>query len=364
VVFLARRQDRRALLVDEGELPSWLVYDVTYRGFSPVGYLDTLLKDHPEVLRHPDLGVVDMADLGAPSTALSPAVLAALSMTETGGFVYGKNPETRHNERLVVAELENATFGAYLHSGDRELLETLDAALHRWKLAHTDRWKLYLHRATKELEARRRSSHSSEMTLTEPLPLYIRSEPIPAKSPALDLVASLLNGYLGYLPDAVKAEMMETGCAFVGNMRLLLKQFPQLEHDTNVLKVDFFSTDSGRRFRSRSARRLLGLEPYAGWVLIRDVRRQIEFNLSETLKRRFEAHIASRFDRAPTTVEKVLLSTLLNEHGIGCTFDKSTRKSRRSGWTTVFAGVERRVLGSAALDALEAKRDQDEAPSD
>lgn len=362
MVFLARRQDRRSLLVDEGELPSWLVYDVTYHGFSRVGYLNTLLKDHPEVRTHPDLAVVDLADLNAVGHPILPEVLSALSMTESGGYVYGRHPEVRHNERLVVAELENATFEAYLRSGDRELIKALDGSLHRLGLAHTDRWKLYLLRAAKEIEERRRSPHSSEMTLTEPLPLYLRSDPIPEKSPTLELVASLLGGYLGYLPDALKGEMMETGCAFVGNMRLLLKQFPQLQHDQNVLKVDFFSTQNGRRFRSRSARRLLGLEPYAGWVMIRDARRQIEHSLSETLKHRFEAHIEARYGRAPTTVEKVLLSTLLNEHGIGCTFDKSSRKSRRSGWTTVFLGSERRVLGAAALDALDAQREHDELP--
>lgn len=363
MVFLARRQDRLAILGDEAGLPAWLVEDVVYRGFSRVGYIGTLLNDYPDVRTHPDLGVVNMAELEEVGAPLGPVVLATLGMTSSSGYVYGRHPEVRHNERLVVSDLESATFEAYLRSGGEEPIEALDRALDLMGLDHTDRWKLYLSRAAKEIEARGKTPGAAEMTLTEPLSLYLRSDPIPKKSPALALVESLLNGYLGYLPDALKREMMETGCAFVGNMRLLLKQFPQLLHDQNVLKVDFFSTQNGRRFRNRTARQLLGLEPYAGWIVIRDARRQIEHNLSETLKHRFELHIESRHQRSPTTVEKVMLSTLLNENGIGCTFDKSARKSRRTGWTTVFLGNERRVLGSAALDALSGEPEADDRPS-
>ncbi len=352
MVLLARHQALRAYVSEGTELPSWLVFDVETYGYSRVGYLGTLLKDHPGVARSPELGLVDLASLQREGIELPPAVFRALNLEEASGFVWGKDPATMHNERLVVAELENAVFGTYLKSGDAALLRSLDRALDHLALPHTDRWTIYLERAHREFAKRKGEATERELTLVEPLPINLRADAKDGKDPLLRLVESLVSGYLHYLPDAVKRKLLRTGCAYVPNMRLLLKQFPELALDQNVLKVDFFSGEGGRSRGNRTARKLLGLEPGNGWVLIRDARRQIEHNLSETLKARFEREIEARHHRTPLTVEKVQLSTLLNEHGVGCTFDRDNRKSRKHAWTTLISGTERPVLGAAALDEL------------
>lgn len=352
MVLLAKRQDRRAEVPEDSSLPSWLLFDVAFRGFSRVGYLDSLRREFPDVDHHREFGIVDFSRLSRHGIDLGSAVLDALDMNECGGFVYGRLPEYRRNELLVVAELENAVFGVYLRTGDASLLDRLDRTLERSGLAHTDRWPVYLARARQEFARRREVPQETEMTLTEPLPISLRDGEEGAKSPELRLVESLVHGYLSYLPERIKTELLETGCAFVRNMRLLLKQFPDLEHDQNVLKVNFFAGRNGKTSGNRLARRLLGIEPHNGWIVVRDARRQIEHNLSEALKVRFELATERRAHRAPSTAEKVLLSTLLNEHGIGCTFDRDNRRSRKFGWTTVLGGSQRRVLGSAALDAL------------
>lgn len=352
MILQARRQDRRAYVSEGTDLPSWLVFDVETHGYSRVGYLGTLLSDHPAVSRSPELGLVDLNALKRAGIDLGPHVLRALNLDEGSGFVWGRDPATMHNERLVIAELENAVFGSYLKSGDPSVLKMLDRALDHLTLSHTDRWAIYLERAHREFAKRKSEPAETEMTLAEPLPLNLRAGEKEGKGPLAQLVESLLGGYLSYLPDPLKRKLLRTGCAYVPNMRLLLKQFPQLLLDQNVLKVDFFSGEGGRNRGNRTARKLLGLEPGNGWILIRDARRQIEHNLSEALKTRFEGEILARHGRSPLTVEKVQLSTLLNEHGVGCTFDRDNRKSRKHAWTTLFSGSERPVLGAAALDEL------------
>lgn len=352
MVLLARRQDRLAELRDDSGLPSWLVFDLVSRGFSRVGYMSSLLRDYPEVAHHPDLGLVDLSELAPAGIDLGPVVLKSLNVDGSSGFVFGRLPEYRHNDKLVVAELENAVYGAYLHVGEPSLLKLLDKALKHFSLEHTERWPIHLERARREIAQRQTGARGHELTLTEPLPMSLRVGEGGSKSPELRLVESLVNGYLSYLPKSLKEELRETGCAFVPNMRLLLKQFPQIARDQNVSKIDLFTGPSGRPLNNRRARRLLGLEAHNGWVLIRDARRQIEHNLSETLKARFEATVEARHHRAPTTAEKVMLSTLLNEHGIGCTFDKDNRRSRKLEWKVVFLGSPRQALGRAALEEL------------
>ncbi|MDE1820461.1 MAG: hypothetical protein KGJ23_11885 [Euryarchaeota archaeon] len=352
MILVARRQELRSSMGEGPDLPSWLTFDLQTYGFSRVGYLGALLKDHPQILRSRELGVVDLSRLRDLGVDLGAGVLRALNMDEGSGFVWSRDPAYLHNERLVVGELENATFGVYLKTGDPTLLKALDRALDELELPHTDRWTIYLERAKREFAKARTVTGATELTLDEPLPISLRAEGKSEKSPLLKLVESLVKGYLGYLPREIKERLLHTGCAFVPNMRLLLKQFPQLALDQNVLKIDFFSGESGRNRGNRRARKLLGLEPGNGWILIRDARREIEHNLSEALKARFEEEIRSVHARTPLTVEKVQLSTLLNEHGVGCTFDRDNRKSRKLGWTTLFSGTERTVLGAAALDEL------------
>ncbi len=359
MMLVVRKQERRSLVSETLDLPSWLTYDLENHGFSKVGYLAPLLKDHPAVLSSRELGVIDLSRLGEEGIDLGPLVLRALNMEAGSGFVWSRDPEYARNDRWVVGELENAVFGVYLRSGDPGLLRTLDRALGWLHLVHTDRWTIYLERARREFARRRVTTGETELTLDEPLPISLRTVGEPDKGPLLRLVASLVHGYLGYLPEGVQEQLMETGCAFVPNMRLLLKQFPQLARDQNVLKLDFFSRNGGRSRGNRSARKLLGLEPGNGWILIRDARRHIEHNLSEALKDRFTENVRALHHRAPSTVEKVQLSTLLNEHGVGCTFDRDNRRSRKVGWTTGAGGSERQVLGAAALDHLGWRRERE-----
>ena len=87
MVLLARHQALRAYVSEGTELPSWLVFDVETYGYSRVGYLGTLLKDHPGVARSPELGLVDLASLQREGIELPSAVFRALNLEEASGLV-------------------------------------------------------------------------------------------------------------------------------------------------------------------------------------------------------------------------------------------------------------------------------------
>jgi hypothetical protein len=349
VIFLARRTDPRATLALREGLPSWLVYDIVSRGFSRVGYLETLFRDAPAVRDHPELGVARLQDLRTAGIDLGPSYLKALGVGENGGFLWGREPAYLRNGKLVVTELENAAYRCYLRTEGTFPLAEFDRALAVFGLDHTERWPIYLERARRDLLSPSVVAREKEFTLREPLPINLRAPGDPEKSPELKLVESLLQGYLGYLPSEIQADLLRTGCAFVGDMRALLKQFPQLALDQNVLKVNLFCAPSGRSLLNRPARRLLGLEPFDGWIAIRDARGTIETNLAEALKARMESQVRSTRAREATRGERIQFSKMLAEQGLPISFTREGSRGASRRWKAPFTPAGGRPAASPAF---------------